>query len=129
MRFFRIAVALSLLAACAHGVRPDPVAVREAIALAAARVQSCYRAPAVPFAARQIVTRLRVRYAADGSPVGLPVILSQDSVTPANRFYADEMAQAAVSAVLRCGTMRLPPEVHVGGWDDFDLTFSPRSVA
>ena len=132
---FRIASAfhcaplsVALLASCAHSTAPEPGAVRAAIAIAASRVQSCYRSPRVPFEARQIVTRLRVRYAPDGQPASLPVVVSQGSVTPANRAYADEMAQAAVSAVLRCGQMRLPPDLHSGGWDDFDLTFSPGAV-
>jgi len=123
------ALSAALLPGCVHSAGPDPAAVREAIAMAAARVRSCYRSPRVPFEARQIVTRLRVRYAPDGQPAALPVIVSQGSVTAGNRAYADEMAQAAVSAVLRCGAMRLPPELHAGGWDDFDLTFSPGAVA
>ena len=120
-----------MLAGCVHSARaaPDPAEVRRAIAFAASRVQSCYRHPRVPHQARQIVTRLRVRYSPDGAPVGLPAIVAQESVTAANRDYADEMAAAAVGAVLRCGPLRLPPELHSGGWDDFNLTFSPNAVA
>ena len=122
------ALTAALLGGCVHSAGPNPAAVSEAIAAAASRVRSCYRSPRVPFEARQIVTRLRVRYAPDGQPASLPVVVSQGSVTPGNRAYADEMAQAAVSAVLRCGPMRLPPDLHSGGWDDFDLTFSPGAV-
>jgi hypothetical protein len=124
-----LAIGLSL-ASCAHAPNgPDPAAARQAIERAATRVQSCYRSPRVPSAARQIVTRLLVRYSPDGSPIGLPVLLSQSSVTPANRAYAGAMAEAAVAAVLRCAPISLPPDLHAGGWDEFDLTFSPRGVA
>ena len=120
-----------LLAACVHRPAdgPDPAAVRSAIAEAAERVQRCYRAPRVPFEAKQIVTRLRVRFNADGQPAGLPMLVSQESVTPSARPWADAVAQAAIAAVLRCAPLRLPAEVHRGGWDDFDLTFSPRGIA
>lgn len=121
-----------LAAGCVNTARPagpDPSEVRRVIALAASRVQACYRAPRVPHLARQIVTRLRVRYAADGAPMGLPSVIAQESVVAANRAYAAAMAEAAVSAVLRCGAMRLPPRLHSGGWDDFQLTFSPNAVA
>jgi hypothetical protein len=120
-----------LLTACAHGreAGPDPVAVRGAIAIAAERVQRCYRAPRVPFEAKQIVTRVRVRFNADGQPIGLPVLVSQESVTPSARPWANAVAQAAIAAVLRCAPLRLPVEVHRGGWDTFDLTFSPRGIA
>jgi hypothetical protein len=129
------ALALLLAAGCAHRAQTDVaasfdplVAVNEAIAGAAARIQSCYRSPPVPSAARQIVTHLRVRYAIDGQPVGFPEVVLQESVTPRNRPYADAMAQAAVGAVLRCGPIRMPPELHSGGWDMFELTFSPRAI-
>ena len=130
----RIAFVLivSMVAGCAGLMRPegpDPAAVQRAIALAAVRVQSCYRQPRVPFRARQIVTRLRVRYAADGQLLGLPTVVSQTSVTAESRPYAGSMAEAAVAAVLRCGAMRLPPAIHSGGWDEFNLTFSPNAVA
>jgi hypothetical protein len=130
------ASALLLAVGCAHrsgtdvSAGTDPlVAVSEAIAGAAARIQACYRRPQVPFAARQIVTHLRVRYSIDGEPLGLPEVVLQESVTPRNRPYADMMAQAAVGAVLRCGPIRMPPELHSGGWDMFELTFSPRAVS
>jgi hypothetical protein len=129
------AFAALLVAGCAHRPQTDVaasfdplVAVNEAIAGAAARIQSCYRSPPVPSAARQIVTHLRVRYAIDGQPVGFPEVVLQESVTPRNRPYADVMAQAAVGAVLRCGPIRMPPELHSGGWDMFELTFSPRAI-
>jgi len=131
MRRSRLATLFALLASgCLHAPSgPDPVATRQAIDRAAAQVRSCYRSPRVPFAARQIVTRLLVRFSAEGEPLGLPVVLRQDSLTTDNRPYAGRMAEAAVEAVLRCAPIRLPAELHAGGWDEFELTFSPTGIA
>lgn len=125
------ACALLFLPGCVHGADagPDPAAVRQAIEAAAAQVQRCYRAPRVPYSARQIVTRLRVRLTPEGRLVGVPALVGQESVTPSNRAYAGAMAEAAAAAVLRCTPFRLPAGIHAGGWDDFDLTFSPRGIA
>jgi hypothetical protein len=100
-----------------------------AVTMAAAdQVKRCYRAPRVPTSGRGIVTRLRVRYSADGRLEEAPQIVAQEGVTPENRPYAGPMAEAASMAVLRCAPLRLPPELHRGGWDNFDLIFSPRAM-
>jgi hypothetical protein len=80
----------------------------------------------VPSAGRRIVTRLRVSFSPDGMLAATPELVSQQGVTPENRFYAGPMAQAASMAVIRCSPLRLPAELHRGGWDSFDLTFSPK---
>lgn len=99
----------------------------DAVTMAAAdQVRRCYRSPRVPSAGRRIVTRLRVRYAADGRLEETPQLVAQEGVTPENQLYAAPMAEAASMAVLRCAPLRLPPELHRGGWDNFDLVFSPR---
>lgn len=104
-------------------------AAGQSIASAAAQVRRCYRDPAVPSAARRIVTRLRVRYAADGTLIGLPLVASQQGVNAANQAYAERMAEAASLAVIRCSPLRLPAELHRGGWDEFDLIFSHAMLA
>lgn len=96
---------------------------------AAAQVRKCYRFPRVSHSGRQIVTRLRVRYAPDGTLAGIPTILSQSGVTPANRMYAEAMGQAAILSVIRCSPLNLPAELHARGWDEFDLTFSTSVAA
>jgi hypothetical protein len=95
---------------------------------AADQVRRCYRQPRVPAAGKRIVTRLRVRFAVDGRLVDTPLLVSQQGVTPENSPYAESMAEAATMAVIRCAPLRLPPELHHGGWDSFDLTFSPRAI-
>jgi hypothetical protein len=109
-------------------IRADQAIARaNAMASAAAsQVKRCYRTPRVPSVGRRIVTHLRVRYSADGMLEGAPQLLSQEGVTAENETYALPMAQAASMAVLRCTPLRLPAELHRGGWDNFDLTFSPR---
>ncbi|HEX8527983.1 hypothetical protein [Allosphingosinicella sp.] len=127
----RIAILLCASAAgCVHQpLGPDPMATRQAIDRAAAQVQACYRGPRVPFEARQIVTRLLVRFSIEGEPVGPPLVVRQESLTPNNRAYAATMARAAMEAVMRCAPFRLPPKLHSGGWEEFELTFSRRGVA
>ena len=104
-------------------------AAGKAVAAAAVQVRRCYRDPAVPSAARRIVTHLRVRYGPDGALIGLPALVSQQGVTPANQAYAERMAEAASLAVIRCSPLRLPAELHSGGWDEFDLIFSHALLA
>jgi hypothetical protein len=107
---------------------PDPRVVDTVLASAAEQVKRCYRYPKGGHSGRSIVTRLRVRFTPDGRLAGLPVVLGQSGVTASNRLYAARMAEAASLAVINCAPLRLPPEYHSRGWDQFDLTFS-RSVA
>ena len=105
-------------------VRPDPQIVERVIASAAAQVKRCYRTPPVSREARQITTRLLVRYAADGTLTDLPLLVSQTGLTPANQHYAPQMAEAARRAVILCSPLRLPPANYENGWDEIELTFS-----
>ena len=129
------AMPLLFLAVLAGGCAPLPTPasrraqVEQVLQSAALQVRRCYRTPRVSFGGRQIVTRLRIRLTPEGGLAGLPTVLVQDGVTPANRPYAAPMAQAAVEAVMRCAPLRLPPALYLGGWSDFDLTFSPLSSA
>jgi hypothetical protein len=108
---------------------PRPAAVRAVLADAAAQVKRCYRRPRVASDGRQIITRLRVRLGPDGALAGLPSVVAQGSVTPGNRVWADEMAEAASLAVIRCAPLRLPPELYQRVWREIDLTFSPGGLA
>jgi len=96
-----------------------------ALALAARQVQRCYRSPRIASTGRQIVTRLRVRLAADGQVAGLPTVVLQDGVTPDNQPFAGRMAEAAIAAVIRCAPLQLPETYYRDGITEFDLTFSP----
>ena len=109
-------------------LRPaDSPAMARAMELAAQQVRRCYRGPRVASIGRQIVTRVRVRIDAEGAISGLPAVISQDGVSPANQAYAAEMAQAAIESVLRCAPLRLPAEAHRGVGLTIDLTFSPSA--
>ena len=109
--------------------RVQASAYEQALATAAAQVRRCYRAPRVGFSGRQIVTRLRVRYAPDGQLAALPRLVWQTGVTTDNRVFAPRMAEAAIAAVLRCVPMALPAELYRDGASEFDLTFSPLAAA
>jgi len=121
-------LAASLASGCVPAA-PAPVvatAIPEtALAEAARQVQRCYRSPRIASGGRQIITRLRVRLADDGQVAGLPVVVLQDGVTPANQPFAGRMAEAAIAAVIRCAPLRLPASYYQDGFTEFDLTFSP----
>lgn len=108
---------------------PDAQLAARATAMAAAQVRRCYRSPRLGHDARQIVTVLGVRFAPDGTLAELPRVISQSGITPSNRPFAGRMAEAAILAVMRCAPLKLPPAAYAGGWDSFQLTFSPRMVA
>lgn len=118
---------LLLTTGCAssRAARIDPVLVSRATAAAAAQVKRCYRTPKVMGEGKRISTRLHVRYAPDGTLMGLPAVIAQTGVTPSNQLFADEMAEAAIESVVRCSPLRLPPELYRIGWNSFELTFSP----
>jgi hypothetical protein len=134
MTRFALLPLAAFLAGCvqsqpARHAGPDRAAVVQAIASAAKQVNRCYRSPKVPTSGKRIITRLRVRVAPDGTVSGVPVVLSQSSVTPENQAWAPRMAEAASLAVIRCSPLHLPAELHQGGWDEFELIFSPRLLA
>ena len=105
-------------------MRPGHAQVDAALQSAASQVRRCYRMPRVSFGGRHIVTRVRVRLTPEGDLAGLPVVLVQDGVTPANQLYAQPMAEAAIRAVMTCAPLHLPPDLYRNGWSDFDLTFA-----
>ena len=107
---------------------PNAAAVEAAVSSAAEQIRHCYRSPPVSSRARQIVTRLHLRVTPQGELADLPQIVFQTGVTPETEAYAPTMAQAAIAAVMRCAPLRLPQEVYQGGWDEFDVTFSPRAL-
>src|SRR3569623_1503268 len=113
IRSLTLLPALLPLLAAGCTAAPAPVvsaaAAGQVLAAAAQQVRRCYRDPAAPSAARRIVTRLRVRYGPDGALIGLPLTVSQQGVTEANRAYAERMAEAASLAVIRCSPLRQPP--------------------
>ena len=124
-----LAVPLSACAQPSHPVRPPSPASLAASAAVAEQVRRCYRAPRVPSAGRNIVTRLFARYTADGILVGVPLLVSQQGLTSETEPYAGRMAEAAKLAVLRCSRVRLPEETGQRRGSDFLLTFSPRRSA
>ncbi len=138
-RLLAATLPIALLAGCAApaaapatvraGAHPDPRVVARLTDSAASQVKRCYRSPRIAKSARQITTRLRVYYAPDGQLASLPVLIAQAGVTDANRAHAAAMAEAAMLAVVRCSPLDLPRELYQAGWDEFELTFAPRTFA
>jgi hypothetical protein len=104
-------------------VGPPAALVEQAVASAAAQIRRCYHQPLIPWAGLSIVTWLEVHYDSDGSLGGWQVI-GQEGITSENRAYAQSMARAATQAVIACSPIHLPPELHRGGWDAFELGFA-----
>jgi hypothetical protein len=126
-----LALAILLSACASQGPKVEatsPAAIR-ASAQVAEQVRRCYRTPRVPSVGRTISTRLLVRYTADGVLVGLPLLVSQQGVSPESRPWAGRMTEAAKEAVIRCNPVRLPQEAGKRRGSDFFLTFSPRRSA
>jgi len=118
-----------LAAACAQ--TPPPTFVRGSTdfeAAAARVVTRCYRPPRVASPAKQIITRLAVRYVGDGTLLGLPEIVAQTGITPANQPWATTVAEAARLAIIRCAPIPMP-EALAGKGASLFLTFSPRRRA
>lgn len=110
-------------------VRVDPVVAHQVLASAAAQVRRCYRSPRISSAGRRIVTRVAVRFNADGTLAQLPMLIAQSGVTEGNGAEAPRMAEAASLAIIRCAPLRLPPEHYGRIWHSFELTFSPALKA
>lgn len=126
-----VPLAASLLAGCATAApppRPDPGLAR-VVAMAADQVRRCYRAPRIGRGGGGIVTVLDVAYAPDGTLATLPALAKQLGVTAGNAQAAEALAEAAALAVTRCVPLRLPAAQYRGGWDSFQLTFSPKAMA
>jgi hypothetical protein len=107
----------------------DLVAIKRATSLAAEKVRTCYSGPRLDRSARQIVTVIHVRYLPDGALAAEPEVVHQYGLTEDNQPFAVPMARAAIEAVKRCSPLNLPTELYAQGWDEFDLTFSPRGMA
>jgi hypothetical protein len=93
------------------------------------QVQPCYELGGLGGTpAMQIVTVLRLRYNRDGSVAGSPQVVEQTNVNGGNRAYAQQIADVARRAVLRCAPVRLPAELYTGGWDDLNFRFTPGQM-
>lgn len=110
-------------------LRADGPLLRATLDMAARQVRRCYRSPRVSSAGRQIVTRLRVRVAPDGTLGDIPWVISQSGVGPQNQAYAERMAQAAIQSVLQCAPLSLPADAYRGAVLEIELTFSPLAAA
>jgi hypothetical protein len=93
------------------------------------QVQPCYELGGLSGTpAMQIVTTLRLRYNRDGSVAGNPQIVEQTGISAGNRAYAQQIAEVARRAVLRCSPVHLPAELYEGGWDDLNFRFTPGQM-
>jgi hypothetical protein len=93
------------------------------------QVQPCYELGGLGGTpAMEIVTTLHLRYNKDGSVAGNPQIVEQTGINAGNRAYAQQIAEVARRAVLRCQPVHLPAELYEGGWDEINFRFTPGQM-
>lgn len=92
------------------------------------QVKPCYVIPTGGEGSDSIQTVLRLRFREDGGIATPPTVAEQSGITPSNRGYAKQMADAARRAVLRCAPLKLPAELYEGGWEDIEFVFNPRAM-
>jgi len=97
-------------------------------AMIVAQIKPCYQVPSGGVDVSKIRTTLDLRFNKDGSLAIAPTLLDQTGVNGENRAYAQQMAEAARRAVLRCAPLHLPADQYKGGWDHIQPTFSPASL-
>jgi hypothetical protein len=97
-------------------------------AMIVAQIKPCYQVPSGGVDVSKIRTTLDLRFNKDGSLASAPTLLDQTGVSSENRAYAQQMAEAARRAVLRCAPLHLPADQYKGGWDHIQPTFSPASL-
>jgi len=105
-------------------------ALNGVLAELARQVHRCYDLGALAGTpAMSIVTVLHIRYNRDGTLAAPPQIVSQPAgITSANQVYAQQIAEVARRAVLRCQPVNLPAELYQGGWDDRNFVFRPQQM-
>lgn len=129
---FLPALLVAGLGGCGHAASvtaagPEPAIIARDTRSAATQVKACYRRPKLRHEMRQITTRVAVKYAIDGSVIGLPQVVAQSGVTLETSVGASRMAEAAIRAIIACSPLRLPAETYRGGWEELELTFSPSA--
>ena len=77
--------------------------------------------------AMTIVTVLHIQYKADGSVAAVPQVIDQTGFSSENRAYAQQIAEVARRAVLRCQPVHLPAEYY-SFWGDLNVRFRPTDM-
>ncbi len=120
-----LAVAIVPVAPCPdqrEASAPDPQ-VAAALAAEFSRQLKPYWKP--PEGAEQLVTRVRLRLAADGTLEAEPQIVSQAGVTHVSGDLAQEHADRAIAAVRQALPFRLPAQ-NYAIWCSVDIQFDAR---
>ena len=98
------------------------------LAALARRVHPCYNLGGLAGTpAMSIITVLHLQYNKDGSVAGIPQLVEQTGITPANRAYAKQVEEVARHAVLQCQPVQLPAEYY-SFWGDLNFRFTPGQM-
>jgi len=97
-------------------------------ALIASQVKPCYTVPAGGTDTQIIISKVHLRLKQDGSIAATPEVVGNSGVTPTNQPYVRQMNEAAVRAIQRCASYKLPAELYEGGWENIVFTFRPSTM-
>jgi outer membrane biosynthesis protein TonB len=112
----------------APAAKISPLQLASIGAAIVAQIKPCYQVPSGGVDVSKIKTTLDLRFNKDGTLTSPPTLVDQSGVNSDNRAYAQQMAEAARRAVLRCAPLHLPAELYKGGWDHIQPTFTPASL-
>ncbi len=89
-----------------------------------AQIAPCWNPPIGGDDAGRMTVLLHIRFAKNGSVVGVPEVLKQ---TAGNATYAKVFAESAKRAVIRCSPVKLPAELYEA-WRDIEFNFDPSQM-
>jgi hypothetical protein len=102
--------------------------MRNIAGLIGAQIAPCYHPVTGGAGTASIRTTLELRLNKDGTLSSAPKVTDQTGLTPENRAYAQQVAEAARRAVLRCSPLRLPADQYTGGWEWITPSFTPADL-
>ena len=106
----------------------SPLQIANIRGMIAAQIAPCYLVNSGGVDISRIRTTLELRLNKDGSLASPPKVTDQTGLTAQNRPYAQQVAEAARRAVLRCSPLHLPADQYQGGWEWISPSFTPSDL-
>ncbi len=120
-------LASAIASAAPKAATVDPRAAATLAQAIQAQVAPCWNPPIGGADVKRMTVIIRADFAADGSVIGTPSVVSQTGVTAGNSDYARAFAETARRAVLRCSPLKLPPKLY-DLWRSVEINFDPASM-
>lgn len=109
------------------GARLDARASATLVQAIRAQIAPCWNPPLGGDDVRHMTVLLHIRFARNGSVVGVPEVLAQTSVSAGNAAYSKVFAESAKRAVIRCSPIKLPADLYEA-WRDIEFNFDPSQM-